>query len=380
MAMTRRSLRSGRSCGALAPLRRPFRRRASPRRASRTHSSRRSHQLPPRHPQVAQREQRDDLRGVLLQPPVAHFGEPELPLDHPERMLDLGPDAGLHLLHPLGNEVGLDEGVEQLALARAHGHMPGRPRRFGPLVHALVARIAEGRVLLAVQQLAGDVQVVDVGRCAHHRVHQAGCSIHADVGLHPEVPVVALLGLAHLRVALTLGVLGRARRGDQRRIHRGAAAQHQALVLQQVGDDPQHVHRQVMPLQQVAEPKDRRLVGQPCGGAIELGELAVQRHVVQRFFHRRITQPEPLLQVVDAQHGLDAEGWPAGLGLGVVRRHDLHQHAPWHHAFHLFQELALARLLGRQVQTQAELLHDRDRRRPCEITQRGSALSYADLP
>src|SRR5258706_15769572 len=70
----------------------------------------------------------------------------------------------------------------------------------------------------------------------------------------------------------------------------------------------------------------------------------------------------------------------SGPRLRVVRRDNLPQRRPRHHAFHLFQELALARLLGRQVQAKSELLHGQDRRWPGAITQRGSALSYAALP
>ena len=60
----------------------PF--RAAPRalRALQAHSSLRTHQLPSRHPQIRQREQRDELRGVVRQPAVANLGEAELPLDH----------------------------------------------------------------------------------------------------------------------------------------------------------------------------------------------------------------------------------------------------------------------------------------------------------
>lgn len=42
------------------------------------------------HPQIRQREQRDQLRGVLGQPPIAHLGVAELALDQSEGMLDLG--------------------------------------------------------------------------------------------------------------------------------------------------------------------------------------------------------------------------------------------------------------------------------------------------
>ena len=71
---------------------------------------------------------------------------------------------------------------------------------------------------------------------------------------------------------------------------------------------------------------------------------------------------------------------PAGLGLRVVRLDDLHQDLPRHHGFDLFEELALLRLLGREVQAKSELLHVRHRRRAQTVRQGGSARNYADLP
>ena len=53
------------------------------------HPSPNAHQLSARHPEVRQRKQRDDLRRVLRHTAVAHLGEPELPLEHTERMLNL---------------------------------------------------------------------------------------------------------------------------------------------------------------------------------------------------------------------------------------------------------------------------------------------------
>ena len=48
----------------------------------------------PCHPQIAQREQRDNLCCVFLEPSVAHLHVPKLLLEYSERMLHLGPDAG----------------------------------------------------------------------------------------------------------------------------------------------------------------------------------------------------------------------------------------------------------------------------------------------
>jgi hypothetical protein len=45
-------------------------------------------------------------------------------------------------------------------------------------------------------------------------VAQPRLSVHADVGLHDEIPLIAFLRLVHLRIMLLLFVLGRGRGGD----------------------------------------------------------------------------------------------------------------------------------------------------------------------
>ena len=52
----------------------------------------------------------------------------------------------------------------------------------------------------------------------------------------PKYHCWPLRRLLHLRVALALGALGRAGRGNQRRIHDGARAQAKALGLQMRAD------------------------------------------------------------------------------------------------------------------------------------------------
>jgi hypothetical protein len=51
-----------------------------------------------RHPHIAQRKQRHQLRRILDQPFVADLGETELALDHAKRVLDLRANAGFDLL------------------------------------------------------------------------------------------------------------------------------------------------------------------------------------------------------------------------------------------------------------------------------------------
>jgi len=127
-------------------------------------------------------------------------------------------------------------------------------------------------------------------------------------------------------------------------------------------------------------PQHGGLVGQAGRDALELGDLAVWRHGVQRFFHRRVAKAEPLQQSMNTQHRLDDERRAPRVDLGVARRHDLHQRIPSHPAFHLRQELALARLRPREVQTESKLLHHRAVRVAALCSRKQQAKRCADHP
>ena len=88
------------------------------------HSCLHSHQTASRHPQIGQRKQRVQLRSVLLQSAIAHLDVTELALDHPERMLDLGPDTGLDAFQLI------DEVVETRLVLSNCLRLPGRIAMF----------------------------------------------------------------------------------------------------------------------------------------------------------------------------------------------------------------------------------------------------------
>ena len=69
--------------------------------------------------QISQSEQAQLLCRVLGKPFVTRLPMSKKVLDHVERMLDLGADAGLHFLRTLGQELGFDELVELAPLADA---------------------------------------------------------------------------------------------------------------------------------------------------------------------------------------------------------------------------------------------------------------------
>lgn len=58
----------------------------------------------------------------------------------------------------------------------------------------------------------------------------------------------------------------------------------------------------------MSEPKNGGLVGHAGRACVQAGKLAIQRHLMQRFFHGRVAQAKPLLHEVDAQHVKTAFG------------------------------------------------------------------------
>ena len=131
-------------------------------------------------------------------------------------------------------------------------------------------------------------------------MHHPRGDIHPDMRLHPEVPLIALLGLVHLRVAALLLVLGRRRGGDDGGIDDRALAHQQAALLQHRPDLVEQRSGQIVPLQPMAEVQQRRRVRHRVTVQVDAGKAAQRLAVVQRIFQRLVGQPVPLLQKVDA--------------------------------------------------------------------------------
>jgi len=71
-----------------------------------------------------------------------------------------------------------------------------------------VATVAVGLFLAAMQQVLHLGHVTDVGCRAMRMVDEPGVLINANMSLHPETPLTALLGLVPLRVTLVIVILG----------------------------------------------------------------------------------------------------------------------------------------------------------------------------
>ncbi|MFT4167356.1 MAG: hypothetical protein QM650_19140 [Microlunatus sp.] len=108
-----------------------------------------------------------------------------------------------------------------------------------------------------------------------HRVDVAGAGVNPDVGLHPEVPLVALLGLMHLRVPLSSSVLGRGRGGEQRGIHNAAAAHDPTLTFEDLVLRGQQLLPELVGLEQVAEMQQRGRVRDLLDGEVQPMNLRI---------------------------------------------------------------------------------------------------------
>src|ERR1039458_6076835 len=67
---------------------------------------------------------------------------------------------------------------------------------------SLISTVAPHLALLAVQQIRQHVLVRYRSRRRAHRMHMALLGVHSDVCLQPEVPLLSLARLMHLRIAL----------------------------------------------------------------------------------------------------------------------------------------------------------------------------------
>ena len=344
--------------------------------ADQTHSSPCPHQLPARHPQIGQRKQSHQLRRVLGKTTVAHLGESKLALDDTKRVLHLDPHACLELLSLLGKRT-TGRLLLLYAFARAHGHLPLHARGFGALGCPLVARVSKYNLLISMQQPMTLRHIIDVGRCFDDGVYQAGVRIQTNVGLHAEMPLVALLYLMHLGVTLALAVLGRTGRSNQCGIDDRASLEHQAFGCQGGVNGGQQLDAEVVFFQQMAEPQDGGLIGQTPNAGVQVGKLAVQRNVLQCLFHGRIRQAKPLLQEVNAQHGVHRKWRALRLARRCERLDQRNQLAPRNNQIHLVKKFALACYLGDQLKPaggKAFLFHR-------QLTSgQVTGLTYADLP
>lgn len=277
--------------------------------------------------------------GVLGESPMADLGKAPQALEDREGMLDLGADTRLATVRLL---VGIRQ--RRIAVSPFVGEILGVRRQFLetlPLRLAPVGAVAVETGFVAMQQVRYLMAVMHVRRCDAGTMDQTGFAIRANMQLHAEVPLVALLGLMHLGVAGFLFILGRGRDSDQRGIDNRAAGDLDTIGLKQCPHLGEHLLAEVVFFEQVSEFQQGRGIRDAFPAQIETAEFPEHRDVVHGVFSGFIGQVEPVGHPVHAQHPLQSNRRPAVASLRVVRFNQRAQRRLWHQALHLRQKLSL---------------------------------------
>lgn len=247
---------------------------------------------------------------ILGQPLVAHLTVAEEILDHMKRVFHLGTDAGLGFLDRQQQRFHRAV-VHRLDVAALGGNAAleilGNFLFVKMLPHAGVTRVAVYALVIFPDPSAGHGDIGDVGRRRNDTMGQSSDGIDADMGLQAEVPLVAPLGLLHLRIALLSLFFGRRGCRHDSRVVEGAFTHEQALLSQVGVDLLENPLGQRMLLQQVTEAQECGRVRYAFARQIDTHEVAHRLTIVDRIFERLVGDRIPLLQEVDPQHALQAD-------------------------------------------------------------------------
>lgn len=263
----------------------------------------RSQQAPSGHIQVRQPADHKEPIGVFHKATVSYLAKAEYPLKYQNGMLHLGADPGFGLVfRPLF--------LAQFSMATTLllSKVPGLRRLFSNnLALPAICRVAPNSGLIAVEQVRQHPAVMHIRRSGYHRVYQLRAAVHSYMGLHAEVPLIALLRLVHLRITGLFLVLGGSRRIDDRGVNYGALRNLYAVLGKILPNQHKKPFAEVVGLQNMAELADRSLVRHRLTAKVDSHKVAHGPRVVKRLLHRRIGEIEPVLEKMDAQHPLNPD-------------------------------------------------------------------------
>src|SRR3989338_5061787 len=137
---------------------------------------------------------------------------------------------------------------------------------------ALVGAVSEFRFLLTMVETLLHFSVVD-GCFRDFDGMDESLRVRANVRLHAEVPLVALLRLMHLRIALALPVLRAWRCCHNRRIGDGAMLHRDPPHREEIIHNLEETFLQSVLLQQMAKVEDRGFVGNTVAKEINAKEF-----------------------------------------------------------------------------------------------------------
>ena len=197
-----------------------------------------------------------------------------------------------------------------------------------------------------MQQVFQDLVVRHLCLGKDQAVDQTAITIHPDMRLHPDMPVVALFRRTHLRVTLALVVLARGWRSYQRGIDHCPFLEQQPQVAQFGIDLRKKDIYRLMLFQQMPELADGGLTRNSVYSQVESDKTAVKRDFVQGPFHGRAGVLEKVQQKVNTKHGFQRDMTSLPFGRWIERLDGRQKLLPGSYGPHLNQRLLLAGLLA----------------------------------
>src|SRR5450830_637647 len=302
---------------------------------------------------VEQREHRERSIGILGHATIACLCKSPETLETKERMLHFGAHTGFA---PIGFFVLLAQWpVTVCTLVGEVARLRGN--RLERILLSVVGRVTIQPGLLACEQLVQLLAVMHVGRGHAGAVHQPALAVHADVHLHTEVPLVALLGLMHFRIASLVLVLGGAGRCNDGGVHNGTARELQPVRLQQLAYLGKQGGTDVVLLQQVTKAEQRGGIGHALSPQVDSTEFAKGGNVVQGVLASLVGQVEPVSDQVHAQHPLKTDRRSAIAHARIVRFDQGAELAPWDQRFHTRQKCRTSRSLAMKLKSVCPCTH-----------------------
>ena len=199
----------------------------------------------------------------------------------------------------------------------------------------------------AVQQLVDLGDIRHVGGCPYQAVHQPRRGVDTNVGFHPEVPLIAFLGLMHFRITLALTILDRRRRGDQGSVDDSAFFEQQSPAGQMLVNRFKEHPRQLVRFQQAAKSQQGGGIRCRLAAQVDAHKTTDGLAVVDGIFGTFIGETETLLHDIHTQHARQPNRRAPALACGVAikRSHLRLQLCPGHQLFKVSQETISASLL-----------------------------------
>jgi len=284
------------------------------------------------HVDVREPADHEEPVGVLCKPPVPDLAETEDTFEYKEGMFHPGANPGLG---PVCGTFFIRERPS------SHGLLMGKVTRTRSASADYTALAGIGRVspdtcLASMEEVWEDLAVMHIGRCGDYRVDEFGAAVHSYMGLHAEVPLLALACLVHLGVTLLISVLRGTRGAYDGGVDDGAGGDLDAVLREVLPYEGEEPLAEVVGLEDVAELADGGLIGSGFAAKVDADKSAHGAGIVKGLFNRGVREVEPVLEKMDTEHAFNAYGPSARpFGAGIKRRYNLREFFPGDDAVHL---------------------------------------------